>query len=150
MGAGPRSSTTFAGYQAKVAGPITVKTSFTVPSAACTTGFQASNLAVGSGSGKSRETIGLLIECNGAGPASYATWVLYNKFKGGPSNAIWTNCCTAGGHYFEDCHEAAVVDAGVSATGGFGVAAYALDPDAATRLWDVSIDAVAAWSPIKS
>jgi hypothetical protein len=28
-------------------------------------------------------------------------------------------------------------------TSSFGVAAYALDPDAAARLWSVSIDAVA-------
>src|SRR3981081_3809247 len=38
-----------------------------------------------------------------------------------------------GGRYFEDCNEAVVVDASPSATSG--VAAYALDPEAAARLW---------------
>jgi len=40
-----------------------------------------------------------------------------------------------GGRYFEDCHEAAVVDRldGIS-----GVLPHALDPEAARRLWDVS------------
>jgi NAD(P)-dependent dehydrogenase (short-subunit alcohol dehydrogenase family) len=40
-----------------------------------------------------------------------------------------------GGHYFEDCNEALVVDPGVFAEGGSGVAAYALDPESAERLW---------------
>jgi NAD(P)-dependent dehydrogenase (short-subunit alcohol dehydrogenase family) len=43
-----------------------------------------------------------------------------------------------GGRYFEDCNEAHVVERrGVPGTGG--VAAYALDPDNARRLWDVSL-----------
>jgi NAD(P)-dependent dehydrogenase (short-subunit alcohol dehydrogenase family) len=42
----------------------------------------------------------------------------------------------AGGRYFEDCNEAAV-DAAVPPT--FGVASYALDPESADRLWDVSV-----------
>jgi NAD(P)-dependent dehydrogenase (short-subunit alcohol dehydrogenase family) len=46
-----------------------------------------------------------------------------------------------GGRYFEDCNEAVVVDASPSATRG--VATYALDPQAAARLWQVSTDAVA-------
>jgi len=41
-----------------------------------------------------------------------------------------------GGRYFEDCNEAVVVDE-VSVESG-GVAAYAVDPDAAERLWDLS------------
>ena len=41
-----------------------------------------------------------------------------------------------GGRYFEDCHEAAVVDA--ITDGLHGVRAWALDPVAADRLWDVS------------
>jgi NAD(P)-dependent dehydrogenase (short-subunit alcohol dehydrogenase family) len=45
-----------------------------------------------------------------------------------------------GGRYFEDCNEAVVVDASPSAT--FGVASYALDPEAAARLWQVSTDAL--------
>ncbi|HEY3926443.1 MAG TPA: SDR family NAD(P)-dependent oxidoreductase [Acidothermaceae bacterium] len=45
-----------------------------------------------------------------------------------------------GGRYFEDCNEALVGE--LSARNG--VAAYALDPDAATRLWQVSLDTLAA------
>ena len=45
-----------------------------------------------------------------------------------------------GGHYLEDCNEAPTVanDAKVSA----GVREWALDPEAAARLWDVSTDLV--------
>ncbi len=46
-----------------------------------------------------------------------------------------------GGRYFEDCHEAEVVDAIVD--GVHGVRYYALDPTAADRLWDVSLDFLA-------
>jgi NAD(P)-dependent dehydrogenase (short-subunit alcohol dehydrogenase family) len=42
-----------------------------------------------------------------------------------------------GGRYFEDCNEAAVLDP-VAADAASGVAAYAVDPDNAKRLWDVS------------
>ena len=45
------------------------------------------------------------------------------------------------GRYFADCNEAPVVDS--TFTGpprGFGVAPYALDPDNASRLWDLSLD----------
>jgi hypothetical protein len=47
-----------------------------------------------------------------------------------------------GGRYFEDCNEAAVLDPGDpdAASAGSGVAAYALDADTATRLWDVSLE----------
>jgi NAD(P)-dependent dehydrogenase (short-subunit alcohol dehydrogenase family) len=45
-----------------------------------------------------------------------------------------------GGRYFEDCNEAAVVEPDPSSRGG--VAPYALDPDAAARLWQVSVDAM--------
>ena len=44
------------------------------------------------------------------------------------------------GRYFADCNEAPVVDS--TFTGpprGFGVAPYALDPDNASRLWDLSL-----------
>jgi NAD(P)-dependent dehydrogenase (short-subunit alcohol dehydrogenase family) len=45
-----------------------------------------------------------------------------------------------GGRYFEDCNEA-----GPNRPGSrFGVAAYALDPDAAARLWQVSVDTLAS------
>jgi NAD(P)-dependent dehydrogenase (short-subunit alcohol dehydrogenase family) len=43
-----------------------------------------------------------------------------------------------GGRYFEDCNEAAVVDPSASDFVGSGVANYAVDPDNAKRLWDVS------------
>ena len=45
-----------------------------------------------------------------------------------------------GGRYFEDCNEAVVGE--LSARNG--VAAYALDPEAAARLWQVSVDSLAA------
>jgi NAD(P)-dependent dehydrogenase (short-subunit alcohol dehydrogenase family) len=43
-----------------------------------------------------------------------------------------------GGRYFEDCHEAQLVDR--IEDGMHGVRAHALDPVAATRLWDVSLE----------
>jgi NAD(P)-dependent dehydrogenase (short-subunit alcohol dehydrogenase family) len=42
-----------------------------------------------------------------------------------------------GGRYFEDCHEAPTV-AERGGIGAAGVAPYALDPDNADRLWEVS------------
>jgi NAD(P)-dependent dehydrogenase (short-subunit alcohol dehydrogenase family) len=45
-----------------------------------------------------------------------------------------------GGHYFEDCNEAPVVDADPCAI--FGVAAHAVDPAAAARLWEISAAAL--------
>jgi hypothetical protein len=47
-----------------------------------------------------------------------------------------------GGRYFEDCNEAVVLDPDAVATSGFGVAPYALDPDGARRLWDLSLELV--------
>jgi NAD(P)-dependent dehydrogenase (short-subunit alcohol dehydrogenase family) len=47
-----------------------------------------------------------------------------------------------GGRYFEDCHEAELVDA--ITDGIHGVRAHALDPVAAQRLWDVSEELLAA------
>ena len=44
-----------------------------------------------------------------------------------------------GGRYFEDCNEAEVNQ--LSAR--HGVAAYALDPEAAERLWQVSVETLA-------
>jgi hypothetical protein len=44
-----------------------------------------------------------------------------------------------GCRYFEDCNEATIVDPSASDVGGSGVAAYALDPGNAERLWDVSL-----------
>jgi len=45
-----------------------------------------------------------------------------------------------GGRYFEDCNEAVVGQLSARS----GVAEYALDPEAAARLWQVSVDTVAA------
>jgi NAD(P)-dependent dehydrogenase (short-subunit alcohol dehydrogenase family) len=45
-----------------------------------------------------------------------------------------------GGRYFEDCNEAGLNQPGSRR----GVAAYALDPGAAARLWQVSVDTLAA------
>jgi NAD(P)-dependent dehydrogenase (short-subunit alcohol dehydrogenase family) len=53
-----------------------------------------------------------------------------------------------GGRYFEDCNEAPVVDADPDAT--FGVAAHAVDPEAAARLWQVSTGALSVFSPAGS
>ena len=44
-----------------------------------------------------------------------------------------------GGRYFEDCNEARVLDPNEPNTSSTGVAAYALDPGNARRLWDVSL-----------
>ena len=46
-----------------------------------------------------------------------------------------------GGRYFEDCREAEVSD---TSEGVHGVRPYALDPAAATRLWDVSVELLAS------
>jgi len=43
-----------------------------------------------------------------------------------------------GGRYFDDCDEAPVVYERDAGAGARGVAAYALDPDNAERLWEVS------------
>jgi NAD(P)-dependent dehydrogenase (short-subunit alcohol dehydrogenase family) len=47
-----------------------------------------------------------------------------------------------GGRYFEDCNEAPVIHRRGEAGLG-GVAPYALDPDNAERLWDVSLELIA-------
>ncbi|HXO51494.1 MAG TPA: hypothetical protein VN888_10795 [Mycobacterium sp.] len=44
-----------------------------------------------------------------------------------------------GGRYFEDCNEAEPHQHGIRR----GVAAYALDPDNAARLWQLPIDTLA-------
>jgi hypothetical protein len=46
-----------------------------------------------------------------------------------------------GGRYFEDCNEAHR-----HVPGAWGVADHALDPDAAGRLWQVSLDLIASSS----
>ena len=49
-----------------------------------------------------------------------------------------------GGRYFEDCNEARHLPAEIDPAGeSDGVAAYALDPEAAERLWDLSEDMIA-------
>jgi len=49
-----------------------------------------------------------------------------------------------GGRYFEDCNEAVVSEHSAWNDPAARVAAYALDPDAATRLWQVSSEALSA------
>jgi NAD(P)-dependent dehydrogenase (short-subunit alcohol dehydrogenase family) len=51
-----------------------------------------------------------------------------------------------GGRYFEDCNQAEVLDPETPDTSTSGVAAYALDPGNARRLWDLSLDATAGRS----
>jgi NAD(P)-dependent dehydrogenase (short-subunit alcohol dehydrogenase family) len=46
-----------------------------------------------------------------------------------------------GGRYFEDCQEAGPVDPGAEVPGS-GVAPYALDPENARRLWELSLEVV--------
>jgi NAD(P)-dependent dehydrogenase (short-subunit alcohol dehydrogenase family) len=50
-----------------------------------------------------------------------------------------------GGRYYEDCHEAEVIDSGATDLSEYrhGVAPYALDPANAKHLWDVSVDLLA-------
>jgi len=43
-----------------------------------------------------------------------------------------------GGRYLEDCHEAQTIASRADSDGRHGVAPYALDPDNARRLWDIS------------
>lgn len=43
-----------------------------------------------------------------------------------------------GGRYFEDCHEASVIHGTAESDGRHGVAPFALDPDNAARLWEVT------------
>jgi NAD(P)-dependent dehydrogenase (short-subunit alcohol dehydrogenase family) len=49
-----------------------------------------------------------------------------------------------GGRYLEDCNEARVLDPDDPDTDAAGVAAYALDPEAAALLWEVSLAALAS------
>jgi len=49
-----------------------------------------------------------------------------------------------GGRYFEDCNEARVLDPDVRDTSISGVAAYALDPTNAKRLWELSLALLSA------
>ena len=44
-----------------------------------------------------------------------------------------------GGRYFQDCNEAPVIDAADAESTGVGVAAYAVDPTNADRLWSLSL-----------
>jgi NAD(P)-dependent dehydrogenase (short-subunit alcohol dehydrogenase family) len=46
-----------------------------------------------------------------------------------------------GGRYFEDCNEAAVLEGEQLGGHAHGVAAYAVDPDNARRLWELSLTA---------
>jgi NAD(P)-dependent dehydrogenase (short-subunit alcohol dehydrogenase family) len=52
--------------------------------------------------------------------------------------AVWPGLEGVGGRYFEDCNQAAR-----HVPGTWGAADHALDPEAAARLWDVSMDMLA-------
>jgi NAD(P)-dependent dehydrogenase (short-subunit alcohol dehydrogenase family) len=54
--------------------------------------------------------------------------------------ATWPALEGIGGRYFEDCNEAGAHEPGIRR----GVAAYALDPAAASRLWEVSTGLIAS------
>jgi NAD(P)-dependent dehydrogenase (short-subunit alcohol dehydrogenase family) len=56
--------------------------------------------------------------------------------------ATWPPLEGIGGRYFQDCNEAPVVDPAEAETTGAGVAAYALDPASAERLWELSLAAL--------
>jgi len=75
---------------------------------------------------------------------TYKTVVEFKTVKQGAATSVLVATAPQiegiGGRYFEDCNEAPVVDPGTPGT--FGVFAYALDPEAAARLWQVSIDAL--------
>ena len=49
-----------------------------------------------------------------------------------------------GGRYFEDCNQARVLEPGTPNNTIYGVAAYALDPGNANRLWEVSLELLQA------
>jgi NAD(P)-dependent dehydrogenase (short-subunit alcohol dehydrogenase family) len=49
-----------------------------------------------------------------------------------------------GGRYFEDCNQAPVLDHDTPNTMSSGVAAYAVDPANANRLWEVSLEMLAS------
>jgi NAD(P)-dependent dehydrogenase (short-subunit alcohol dehydrogenase family) len=49
-----------------------------------------------------------------------------------------------GGRYFEDCNQARVLEPGTPNNTIYGVAAYALDPGNANRLWQVSLELLGA------
>jgi NAD(P)-dependent dehydrogenase (short-subunit alcohol dehydrogenase family) len=52
--------------------------------------------------------------------------------------ATWPPLEGIGGRYFQDCNEAPVVDPATAESTGAGVADYALDPESAERLWELS------------
>jgi NAD(P)-dependent dehydrogenase (short-subunit alcohol dehydrogenase family) len=56
--------------------------------------------------------------------------------------ATWPQLEGVGGRYFEDCNEAPVIDPSAVENPGSGVAAYAVDPASAERLWELSLDAI--------
>jgi NAD(P)-dependent dehydrogenase (short-subunit alcohol dehydrogenase family) len=52
--------------------------------------------------------------------------------------ATWPPLEGIGGRYFQDCNEAPIVDPATAESTGAGVADYALDPENAERLWELS------------
>jgi NAD(P)-dependent dehydrogenase (short-subunit alcohol dehydrogenase family) len=79
-------------------------------------------------------------------PASFepnSTAVSWKTIEQGAANSVLLATSPlldgVGGRYFEDCNEAEPHQPGIRR----GVAAYALDPDNAARLWQISIDTLA-------
>jgi hypothetical protein len=56
--------------------------------------------------------------------------------------ATWPPLEGIGGRYFVDCNEVPVVS--TAPDDGLGVADYAVDPELAAQLWNVSIDMIGA------
>jgi NAD(P)-dependent dehydrogenase (short-subunit alcohol dehydrogenase family) len=75
---------------------------------------------------------------------TYKTGIQYKTVEQGAATSVLVASSSqlegVGGRYFEDCNEAPVVEPGTP--GAFGVATYALDPEGAARLWQISIDAL--------
>jgi hypothetical protein len=66
------------------------------------------------------------------------SWDIFGKLKGATTSVLLATSPLLqgiGGRYFEDCNQARSSQPGT----GRGVAPYALDPDAATRLWEISL-----------
>jgi NAD(P)-dependent dehydrogenase (short-subunit alcohol dehydrogenase family) len=82
-------------------------------------------------------------ERNAAIPAKFeagSTAVQWKTVEQGAANSVLLATSTlldgVGGRYFEDCDEAEPAQPGIRR----GVAAYAVDPGAAARLWQISLD----------
>ncbi len=65
----------------------------------------------------------------------------YKSLQQGAATSVFVGTSPlagTGGRYFENCQEAVVDDPSAAGVDAAGVAAWALDPEAAERLWSVS------------